>query len=201
KDLYYHPDLKDTLEVWDEQLVDYGTRIIRRRRRFVEELAPVIKDMHYHISGEKEQLSIAYEASASEEDFREKLWKAREKDERLAQTTVGPHRDDIRFAIDDVDIRRFGSQGQQRTCALSLKLSEIHLVRTGVGDTPVLLLDDVLSELDSTRQRYLLDSLNQTQTIMTCTGLDDFVRDRFSVNKVFEVIQGAVFEPAVPQAK
>ena len=201
KDLYYHPDLKDTLEVWDEQLVDYGTRIIRRRRRFVEELAPVIKDMHYHISGEKEQLSIAYEASASEEDFREKLWKAREKDERLAQTTVGPHRDDIRFAIDDVEIRRFGSQGQQRTCALSLKLSEIHLVRTGVGDTPVLLLDDVLSELDSTRQRYLLDSLNQTQTIMTCTGLDDFVRDRFSVNKVFEVIQGAVFEPAVPQAK
>ena len=194
KDLYYHPDLKGTLDVWDEQLVEYGTRIIERRMKFVEELSPVIKELHFHISGETEKLSVSYECSTEPRFFREKLFKAREKDERLGQTTIGPHRDDIRFSIDEVDIRKFGSQGQQRTCALSLKLSEIHLVQKSVEDTPVLLLDDVLSELDRARQNFLLDSLHQTQTIMTCTGLDDFVRNRFAVNKVFEVINGTVSE-------
>ena len=93
-----------------------------------------------------------------------------------------------------MDIRKFGSQGQQRTCALSLKLSEIKLVEEMISDKPVLLLDDVLSELDSTRQNYLLNSLYDTQTIITCTGLDDFVKNRFEINKVFEVISGTVTE-------
>ena len=92
------------------------------------------------------------------------------------------------------DIRKFGSQGQQRTSALSLKLSEIELVRKSIHDTPVLLLDDVLSELDSNRQNYLLNSICDTQTIITCTGLDEFIRNRFEINKVFEVISGQVFE-------
>lgn len=85
-------------------------------------------------------------------------------------------------------------QGQQRTSALSLKLSEIELVRKSIHDTPVLLLDDVLSELDSNRQNYLLNSICDTQTIITCTGLDEFIRNRFEINKVFEVISGQVFE-------
>ena len=194
KDIYYHPDLRDTLDIWDEQLASCGAGIIERRQKFIEELSPVIKELHYHISGEKERLSVSYEPNVKKEEFERKLFEAREKDEKLKQTTVGPHRDDIRFCIDDVDIRRFGSQGQQRTCALSLKLSEIHLVKNSVSDMPVLLLDDVLSELDSARQNYLLDSLHQTQTIMTCTGLDEFVQNRFSVNKVFEVINGTVLE-------
>ena len=96
-----------------------------------------------------------------------------------------------------VDIRKFGSQGQQRTSALSLKLSEIELVRKSIQDTPVLLLDDVLSELDSNRQNYLLNNISDTQTIITCTGLDEFVRNRFQINKVFEVIRGQVFEKSV----
>ena len=109
------------------------------------------------------------------------------RDLKQCQTSVGPHRDDLLFSIAGVDIRKFGSQGQQRTSALSLKLSEIELVRKSIHDTPVLLLDDVLSELDSNRQNYLLNSICDT-------GLDEFIRNRFEINKVFEVISGQVFE-------
>ena len=89
-----------------------------------------------------------------------------------------------------IDIRRFGSQGQQRTAALSLKLAEIELVKEIIHDKPVLLLDDVLSELDKYRQNYLLDSIHDIQTLITCTGVDEFVNHRFSINKVFHVFDG-----------
>ena len=113
----------------------------------------------------------------------------------MKSTTVGPHRDDIGFLIGDMDIRKYGSQGQQRTSALSLKLSEIELVKRSIHDTPVLLLDDdVLSELDSNRQNYLLNSIHDTQTLITCTGLDEFVKNRFQINKIFKVVQGTVEE-------
>ncbi len=158
KDMYFNPELKDTLSVWDEQLIHYGTRIMERRERFIEDLFPVIRELHFHISGEKEKLSVYYEPNTSIKEYRNKLFSSLEKDERLGQTTTGPHRDDIKFCIEDVDIRKYGSQGQQRTCALSLKLSEIHLVKKSVGDTPVLLLDDVLSELDRDRQNFQVGS-------------------------------------------
>ena len=107
-------------------------------------------------------------------------------------TSVGPHRDDFSFIVDGIDIRKFGSQGQQRTAALSLKLSEIELVKKITKDTPILLLDDVLSELDSNRQNYLLNSIGDIQTIITCTGLEEFVNNRFEVNKIFKVSEGTV---------
>ena len=94
-----------------------------------------------------------------------------------------------------MDIRKFGSQGQQRTAALSLKLSEIELVKRITKDTPVLLLDDVLSELDKHRQNYLLDSIHDIQTLITCTGLDDFVSHQFEINRGFQVIKGHVYMP------
>lgn len=105
---------------------------------------------------------------------------------------MGPHRDDICFLSGNLDIRKFGSQGQQRTAALSLKLSEIELVKRMIHDTPVLLLDDVLSELDKHRQNYLLDSIHDIQTLITCTGVEEFVNHRFSINKVFHVHNGQV---------
>lgn len=92
-----------------------------------------------------------------------------------------------------MDIRKFGSQGQQRTSALSLKLSEIELVKQSVHEVPVLLLDDVLSELDSGRQNFLLQRIHDIQTVITCTGLDEFVKNRFEINRVFQVIDGRVF--------
>ena len=110
----------------------------------------------------------------------------------MKSTSAGPHRDDICFLNKDIDIRKFGSQGQQRTAALSLKLSEIELVKRITKDKPILLLDDVLSELDKHRQNYLLDSINDIQTLITCTGVDEFVNHRFSINKIFHVQNGQV---------
>ena len=125
-------------------------------------------------------------------DLETALFKNRERDIRMKSTSVGPHRDDICFMSNGIDIRKFGSQGQQRTAALSLKLSEIELVKKVIHDTPILLLDDVLSELDKNRQNYLLDSIREIQTLITCTGLDDFVNHRFEINKIFHVQNGQV---------
>ena len=194
KDMVYRPDLKDTLPVWDMQLVETGRKIIRRRKQFVDELNEIVHDIHYRISGEKEDLILQYEPSIEDIFFEDELSRVKERDMRQCMTSVGPHRDDLLFSIGEVDIRKFGSQGQQRTSALSLKLSEIELVKRFIHDTPVLLLDDVLSELDSNRQNYLLNSIHDTQTLITCTGLDEFVKNRFHINKIFKVVQGTVEE-------
>ena len=197
KDMIYRPSLSDTLPVWDMQLIETGKKIIRRRKQFVDELREIVSDIHYRITGGKEELFLKYEPNIDDIFFEDELSRAKEKDKKLCQTSVGPHRDDLLFSIGDVDIRKYGSQGQQRTSALSLKLSEIELVRKSISDTPVLLLDDVLSELDSSRQNYLLNNISDTQTIITCTGLDEFVRNRFTVNRVFEVIAGHVYERSI----
>lgn len=194
KDMVYRPELKETLPIWDMQLLESGKKIIQRRKKFVEELNEIVHDIHYRISGEKEELLLQYEPNIDDIFFEDELNRAKDRDLRYCQTSVGPHRDDLLFSIHGVDIRKFGSQGQQRTSALSLKLSEIELVKQSIHDTPILLLDDVLSELDSNRQNYLLNNIHDTQTIITCTGLDEFVKNRFHINKVFEVINGTVFE-------
>ena len=111
----------------------------------------------------------------------------------MKMSGTGPHRDDFLFMVGNVDIRKFGSQGQQRTAALSLKLAEIDLVRQSIGDEPGVLLDDVLSELDGSRQNYLLQSIHSIQTLITCTGLDEFVENHFEANSVFQVVEGSVF--------
>jgi len=126
------------------------------------------------------------------EDFEKLLKSNLEKDIKLKMTTAGPHRDDFIFYSNGIDVRTFGSQGQQRTAALSLKLSEIELVKKITKDLPVLLLDDVLSELDSSRQNHLLNSIGNIQTIITCTGLDDFINNRFEIDKIFKVSNGIV---------
>ena len=192
KDIAYRPDLIDTLQVWDMQLLEYGRHVIKKRREFVNELNEIIQDIHSNISGGREKLILKYEPSIDDIFFEDELLKARSRDLKLCQTTVGPHRDDMLFSVDGVDIRKYGSQGQQRTSALSLKLSEISLVKKNINSTPVLLLDDVLSELAGNRQNYLLNSLSDTQTIITCTGLDEFVKNRFQVDKVFHVVKGQV---------
>ena len=192
--MVYRPDLSDTLPVWDMQLVETGKKIIKRRKQFVEELNEIVHEIHYRISGEKEELFLSYEPNIDDIFFEDELSRAKQKDMKLCQTSVGPHRDDLLFSIGKIDIRKFGSQGQQRTSALSLKLSEIELVKKSIHDTPILLLDDVLSELDSNRQNYLLNNIYDTQTIITCTGLDEFVKNRFQINKVFQVVNGKVFE-------
>lgn len=182
----------DTLPVWDEQFVRFGREVIERRARFLAELGELVGAIHAKLSGNKEKLSVCYEPNVPAAELEERLFFSKERDFRHKTTMTGPHRDDIIIMVDGVDIRRFGSQGQQRTAALSLKMAEIELVRNYAKDTPILLLDDVLSELDSKRQTQLLDSIEGIQTMITCTGLDDFVNHRFSVDRVFRVVKGTV---------
>ena len=192
KEAAYKSDVLKTLDIWDMQLVHYGNLIIQRRQEFVEQMNEIISGIHNKLTGGKESIRILYEPSNSYLTLEQALNKNKEKDLRIRSTSVGPHRDDIAFMIGDIDIRKYGSQGQQRTAALSLKLSEIELVKQSIHDTPVLLLDDVLSELDKHRQNYLLDSIHDIQTLITCTGMDEFVNHRFSINKVFHVQSGQV---------
>lgn len=192
KDMYMNPDLRDTINIWDMQLVSFGSKLIERRRLFVEQLNEIIYGIHKKLSGGREDILIRYEPDVEAEDFERKLKSAQDRDVKMKMTSVGPHRDDFSFLIGEVDIRKYGSQGQQRTAALSLKLSEIELVKKIAKDTPILLLDDVLSELDSSRQNYLLNSIGDIQTIISCTGLEEFVNNRFQVNRVFNVSGGTV---------
>lgn len=192
KSLEFRPEYMDTLDIWDKQLIEYGKKIISRRAAFINELNEIVEGIHFKLSGNKEKLKIFYEPSAEEKDFEVQLLKNRERDKKLKLTNIGPHRDDISFYIKDNDIRKYGSQGQQRTSALSLKLAEIEIVKKIINDTPILLLDDVLSELDSNRQNYLLSSIDKIQTIITCTGLDEFVKNRFEINRMYEIIDGSI---------
>ena len=195
KDMYKQPDLGATLDVWDMQLVNYGRKIIGKRREFVESLNEIIKEIHRNLTGGIENIQVIYEPSVESEALEESLFRNRDRDLRMKMTSSGPHRDDLMVAVNGIDIRKYGSQGQQRTAALSLKLSEIYLVEKIIHDKPVLLLDDVLSELDSSRQNYLLESIHDIQTMITCTGLDDFVSHQFTINKVFHVVAGHVYQP------
>ena len=195
KDMVNVPELKETLKIWDMQLINYGTKIIERRISFINNLNEIIKDIHKNLTGGRETLRIKYEPNSTLDNYESRLNNSIDMDIRYKSTSIGPHRDDISFIVkkengEEIDIRVYGSQGQQRTAALSLKLSEIELVKKITGDTPVLLLDDVLSELDNNRQNYLLDSIGNIQTIITCTGLDEFVNHRFEIDKVFKVTDG-----------
>lgn len=192
KEIDYNKGALETLDIWDMQLIQYGNKIIERRQKFIEEINKIISNIHKKLTGNREDIKIVYEPSNGALSFEQALLKNKEKDLRIKTTSVGPHRDDIAFLVSDIDIRKYGSQGQQRTAALSLKLSEIELVKQSIHDTPVLLLDDVLSELDKHRQNYLLDSIHDIQTLITCTGVDEFVNHRFSINKVFHVQNGQV---------
>lgn len=192
KDMYYDDSLITTLDVWDMQLAKYGIEIIKRRKKFINELNDIIGEIHSKLTGGKETLSVIYEPSVDDTEFANTLSLNRERDLRIKSTMSGPHKDDICFVIKGNDIRKYGSQGQQRTAALSLKLSEIELVKRITKDTPILLLDDVLSELDSNRQNYLLNSINNIQTIITCTGLDEFVNNRFNIDKIYKVVNGII---------
>lgn len=185
-------DIISSLDIWDMQLVKYGNDVIKSRKKFVKEINDLVKSIHTKLSGDREQLEIIYEPCVKEQDFESELVRVRDRDLKFKCTNIGPHKDDMCFLINGMDVRKYGSQGQQRTAALSLKLAEIELVKQIIHDTPVLFLDDVLSELDSRRQNFLLDSIGNIQTMITCTGLDEFINKRFSINKIFKVVNGTV---------
>ena len=186
KELAFHRDYEETLDVWDEQLIRYGNEVTEYRERFIEEINEIIEGIHSNISGEKEKIKITYEKCGFAINRKEEI--------RAKTSLCGPHRDDIVFYINGEDVRKFGSQGQQRTAALSLKLAEIELMKRKIKDTPVLLLDDVLSELDESRQDRLLTEIKDIQTIITCTGLEDYLRRNFRGFQAMHVSNGKVEE-------
>jgi DNA replication and repair protein RecF len=191
-DLYFNPSLESELPVWDEQLVNYGCRIIAKREEFVRMLENIASEIHTELTGEKEKLTLVYEPNVTVEEFADKVARSRDADRKIKSTTVGPHRDDVCIKVNDMDLRLYGSQGQQRTTAISLKLSEIRIIEERIRNKPVLLLDDVLSELDRDRQNYLLGNIRDIQTLITCTGLDEFVQNRFEADRTFRVVSGTI---------
>lgn len=198
KSLYYDKSQMETLDVWDMQLVDYGIKIIKERNNFIEKINELILSIHKGLTSDKEILKIKYDKNISEEEFSNELFLRRDADLKYQTTQVGPHRDDISFYINGMNAKIYGSQGQQRTVALSLKLAEIELVKELIGDNPILLLDDVMSELDSTRRDALLASIDDIQTIITCTGYDDFIKERLAIDKIYKVSKGIIHQENQP---
>lgn len=191
KQASYRKDLLDTLDVWNEKLLEHGIQIILKRQKFIKELRELAMEIHEHLSGGKECLELFYQPSVTAEEFEKKLASVKERDMIQCQTSIGPHKDDIFIKLSGQDLRRFGSQGQQRTAALSLKLSEIALVKDRIGENPILLLDDVLSELDKSRQAHLLETIQGIQTFITCTGTE-LIQQRIETDHIYDVSSGCV---------
>ncbi|KXG73839.1 DNA replication/repair protein RecF [Thermotalea metallivorans] len=189
-----------TLDVWDEKLVELGTILILERLKFIHRLNTLSRLLHRKITDSKENLEIKYIASVKDiaeeerisQSFHRELKKMLEVDICRGTTTIGPHRDDLVFYVNGIDIRVFGSQGQQRTSALSLKLAEIELVKAETGEYPVLLLDDVMSELDMKRQMFLIKSLRDIQTFITTTDMSLLDSIRLGEENIFYIEKASV---------
>ena len=192
KQISDNKELESTLSIWDEQLVRFGEEIISKRAEFIREMGETAADIHKTLTDDEEELKLKYVPNSAAGHLGIDLAMSHERDIILKMNNVGPHRDDLEFEINHDDARKYGSQGQQRTVALTLKLAEIELVKKKVGDNPVLLLDDVLSELDRNRQTQLLNSISDIQTVITCTGLEEFVNGRISCDRIYRVEKGTV---------
>ncbi len=180
----------DTLPVWDKQLSSEAAKIIKARNGFLSQLAPIAEEKHAFLSEGKEILTMKTESGyqGDETEIADALYrdlnKNLEKDVRLGFTSIGPHRDDVKFVLNGDDVRVFGSQGQQRTVALSLKLAETEMFKNRFNEYPILILDDVLSELDKKRQRKLISAVENLQTVFTATGIDRTVFKNKQINKI-----------------
>lgn len=186
--------LKDTIFVWDKQLTQFGKKVIEIREDFINKINKISKKIHFEITGQKEELEIKYKPSVTIDEFDEKLEKSFEKDILYSSTSYGPHKDDVLFFINNVNARDFGSQGQQRTVSLSTKLAEIDLIKEEKGFLPVLLLDDVLSELDKSRQKYIISKFKNMQVIITCTGVEDVINNLDDKCKIFNIKNGNIIK-------
>lgn len=184
KEIKKNPQHGETIFVWNEQLALHGGRVIQFRKEFVENISQLAAEIHARLTSEGEKLKISYNPHALPQELLPRLNKSLERDIIIGSTGIGPHKDDINFMINDTDARLFGSQGQQRTAALTLKLAEIELIKHEKNQVPVLLLDDVLSELDRRRQNCLLDSISGLQTIITCTGMDEVIKNFLSDKQI-----------------
>ena len=204
QDLAQNLDRIDSTQmaIWDAQLATAGTRVIRRRSRVIQRIAPLAQSWHQAISGDREKLTIHYQPNVpiTEDDptviqqaFLEKIQTRAVAEHHQRTSLVGPHRDDVDFAINQTPARQYGSQGQQRTLVLSLKLAELELIAAVVGEPPLLLLDDVLAELDLKRQNQLLETIqDRFQTLITTTHLGSFDAQWLKQSQILTVHQGSL---------
>lgn len=199
-----HDESSDQLALWDSQLVTAGTRLIRRRSRGIERLAPLAQDWHEKISSQAEKLVIQYlpnvvgkseDPKEIQQAFLAKITQRRAAEYNLGTSVVGPQRDDISFTINDTPAKSYGSQGQQRTLVLAIKLAELNLIEEIVGEPPLLLLDDVLAELDLKRQNQLLEVIqDRFQTLITTTHLNVFDAQWLRSSQILTVEAGKILE-------
>jgi DNA replication and repair protein RecF len=194
------------LALWDAQLAIAGSRVIRRRARVLQRLVPFAQSWHQSISGSTEQLEIRYapnvelvedDPEALQKAFLDKIQQRAIVEQHQGTTIVGPHRDEVEFTINNTPARQYGSQGQQRTLVLALKLAELKLIEDVIGEPPLLLLDDVLAELDLSRQNQLLDAIqDRFQTLITTTHLGSFDAQWINSSQILEVKAGHLSEQA-----
>lgn len=196
-------NLINSLYIWDQQLIDLGARIIKKRIEIIKKLGILSRLMHRKITYGSENLELKYlctlniDNTLSYEDikevYRNELKKTRNDEILRGITLTGPHRDDLGLFVNNIDIRRFGSQGQQRTTALALKLAELELIKSEVGDYPVLILDDVFSELDENRRGFLLDVIDKVQTFMTMTNIELIdLKNAKKKHKIYRIKEGNI---------
>lgn len=180
------------LDVFDMQLEKYGVEIIKYRKKFISMLSDRANEIQKSISGGKENLRIDYKYSLDENNYYERLLESRESDIIKGHSSLGPHRDDLDFYINDKDARKYGSQGQQRTIALALKLAEIQIARESIGENPILLLDDVLSELDYERQGFLFSEIEDVQLFITSTEVNENILEKMPKGLIYTVSDGNI---------
>lgn len=188
---------KDILEVYDIQLIEYGYNIITDRINYMDKLNYYGKNIHKEITSGKEDIEFKYVSTVKDlknikDEFYKMLKQNRKRDIDKGITSIGPHRDDFLVLINDVDTKTYGSQGQQRTAVLTIKFSSLNIIKELTGEHPVLLLDDVLSELDFSRKKYILSTIGEIQTIITCTGIEDLTGYLDENSKVFKVKNGEI---------
>jgi len=181
------------LDFWDRELAENGSYLMVQRQLMVTELNDLVQPIHHQLTAGGEQLKISYMPSLGKGDFRDRLIEVRKREIAQGMTLVGPHRDDLGFSVHGIDMNVFGSRGQQRTIALSLKLAEARFLHSKTGEHPILLLDDVLSELDSTRRHQLLESVSSyEQVVITATDLDRFAPGFLAQAALFQVSEGRI---------
>jgi DNA replication and repair protein RecF len=188
---------KEMLDIYDIQLAEFGHNVIIERLNYIDKLNFYGEDIHKDISSGKEIIEFNYISTIKnsgdiKRSFYESLVKNRDKDIEKRITSIGPHRDDFTVLINGIDAKSFGSQGQQRSAVLTIKFSSLKIIREITSEYPVLLLDDVLSELDFSRKRYVLTSINEIQTVITCTGIEDLTNYLDNSSKVFKVKDGEI---------
>lgn len=199
KDIPYHAELLDTLEIWDEKLAALGAQVLYQRRSYVERMRESAAAFYHGLAHGREKLHLSYASSlegrTTEQifsEFRETLEKTRREDLKYGTTSTGPHRDDLEIQVNQRSARIYASQGQQRSCALSMKLSEAVLIRDITGEQPVALLDDVMSELDAGRQDYILNHIEGWQVFITCCEPSSLLR--LCAGKAFSLHGGRLEE-------